>query len=221
MNIDDVEKTEMPASPIFVAIFDRQRELAKKYHTIEEKNGFYYPPSPRPVIDDAQFQHWIKGMFWRVHEEIAEALEQIPDLRGWKSKWGQDSVVRHFFEELSDALHFLAEVSIVVGLEPLAVQMGWDKIPELTNRPLLDPAFIIQGAARVTFTMGLAANTLKNKPWKTTQMPTDENEFREKLLKTWELFILFFKLLQCSAEDVWQLYHKKNMVNQFRQETRY
>ena len=75
--------------------------------------------------------------------------------------------------------------------------------------------------ANVVFSMGLAANVLKNKPWKQTHMPTDVEKFKNKFIKVWADFGVLWQELQCSLEDVYVLYVKKHDVNKWRQETLY
>jgi dimeric dUTPase (all-alpha-NTP-PPase superfamily) len=202
---------------VISAIFARQRELEIKYSPIETKNGFYYPPmDPHPHIDDAQFQHWIKGMFWRVHEEVSEALEEPIDLVKWRERWETDPAVRHVFEELADALHFLTAVTLPF-INPFTIKMT---LP-LTYWLRGTRANLCEDCADFCFQIGLAANALKNKPWKVTQMPTDEAKFKELLLESWRKFWVIWYSLGCKLPDIYQLYHKKNLVNQFRQESRY
>lgn len=230
MNIDHVSKTDLPNEPVFVAIFKRQHALETKYSPIEQRNGFYYPPDPRPHIDDPQLQTWIKNMFWRTHEEVSEALETIPDLEGkWRERWDTDSDLRHFFEELADALHFLTAVSLTMQVSAEQVQKKWEDVESRFNQGsmgpddnfLIDDEEVIEMCGRFSFALGLAANTLKNKAWKTTQMTTDQARFTELLYRAWEEFHKVWVQLNCKLEDVWQLYHRKNVVNQFRQETKY
>lgn len=229
MNIDDVKDVEIPKGCLIQEIFNRQHELAVKYAPIERKNGFYYPElhSP-PHIDDGIFQTWIKGMLWRTTEEIAEAFEHLPSLVKWKDRWDEDHQVRHFFEELADALHFLVEVSIFNALPVASVRDAWEAIEEDTNMKLdvgykqrISQDSIQLLGFQVVVALGLTGNTLKNKPWKTTQMTTDRLKFSMMLLQAWRQFIFLWCYLGCTREDVYTLYMKKNAVNVFRQKTNY
>ena len=75
---------------------------------------------------------------------------------------------------------------------------------------------------RVTEELGEAANCLKNKPWKQTHMPTDIDHFNEELSDALHFFIELLILAGLDTEEkVYDLYHRKNVVNQFRQESRY
>lgn len=242
MNIDDVKRDEIQIPQrdmVMFTIFDKQRQLFEKYFEIERRNGFYKPevkfdgeniPQVRPAIDDAQFQHWLKDMFWRVTEEIAEALEPIITCTGitmrWKAQWGSYAHIRHFFEELADALHFLTEASLIVGIRPLEVEHVWREVQIEVERHMVGYEYIStlviqQRAIRVIVSMGLAANCLKNKPWKLTQMETDEAKFKVLLGEAWKAFAALMASCFCGLDDTYVLYFQKHQVNLFRQNTQY
>ena len=89
MNIDHVSPdVDIPEGVLINHIFDHQLRLMGKYHDIETKNGINYPEPPWH-IDDSKVQQILKDMFWRTTEEIAEAIEVVPDLVGknWKETW--------------------------------------------------------------------------------------------------------------------------------------
>jgi len=223
VNIDDViQKIEIPEGPVIVTIFNRHKKLMRKYDVIERKNG-YCIPNPPYSLDNTKVQQRIKDMFWRVTEELSEAVEAIPtefQLSEWAQFWDNQSNVRHFFEELADALHFLVEASILANLNPKEIKL--DSL-SYSDRPLSE--FDLDGAidkvATVIFKMGFAANTFKNKPWKLTQMPTDINKFKKQLVGVWDSFTELWWYLNCTQKQVYVFYAKKNLVNQWRQETNY
>ena len=232
MNIDDVKVVDCPSDDrVWPAIFLRQAELAEKYSPIERRNGFYYPDVvlrsendvcliSAPKIDDAVFQNWLKGMFWRVTEEVAEALENPVDsevLRTWRNHFDTDTDLRHMLEELADALHFLVEVSISVGFSGRDICAIWDTLPVMS-----DGASVRELCMDMIVSMGLCANTLKNKPWKNTQMPTDFGRFLGSLRVVWVSMVhLWRDGLGFKPVEVYTLYTKKACVNAFRQRTNY
>lgn len=226
MNIDDVKDADIETPPvgrIMSAIYEHQHALAVRYGPIERRNGFYCPEvDSRPSIDDPQYQSYLKGMFWRATEEICEALETFPDIAGgWKTRWETDADLRHFFEELADALHFLTEASILVGFPSARVEQMWADDRRFRNTVLIDESTVRLRCFNIIFEMGLAANTLKNKPWKSTHMQTDQAKFDIRLAGAWLNFIKLWSSLGCSEGDVYRLYMKKMRVNQFRQESNY
>lgn len=237
MNIDDVAgEVSVPKAP-FAHILKDQFELELRYSGIERDNGFWVPPTPdaigdawvRPSIDDSQFQNWIKNKFWRCTEELAEATECLEnEITFWRERWDYDADVRHTVEEIIDALHFLAAATVIATdtIGP-GLDLAWERIQvpawldeEAPETPC--PAMacrILFG--QIIFHMGLAANTLKNKPWKMTQMPTDRTKFEARMADAWSSFFILFKWLGMSVGDVYNLYHKKREVNKFRQRTNY
>jgi phosphoribosyl-ATP pyrophosphohydrolase len=66
-----------------------------------------------------------------------------------------------------------------------------------------------------------AANTLKNKPWKQSEVPTDQVHFYEEVADALHFFIEMCITAGMSAEDLARIYHRKHAVNLFRQESRY
>ena len=66
-----------------------------------------------------------------------------------------------------------------------------------------------------------ATNTLKNKPWKQSEVPTDKTHFYEELADAFHFFIELCITAGMDAEDLARIYHRKHAVNQFRQESNY
>lgn len=228
MNIDDIiQKIDMPDGPVMVTIFQLQEQLMKEYDKIERQNG-YIVPEPPYDLDDTKIQARIKDMFWRVTEELAEAVEVVPplfQLSKWSKFWDTETEVRHFFEELADALHFLVEASIIAGLSPEEVGLVVEHhLLHNTSRTCSDELIVGQAkslCSEVVYAMGIAANVFKNKPWKLTQMPTDKPKFKAKLTVAWGVFMRLWKILNCNQKQMYMLYAKKNLVNKWRQETNY
>lgn len=76
-------------------------------------------------------------------------------------------------------------------------------------------------AWRVTEEIGEAMNCLKNKPWKSTHMKTDEIHFREELIDGFHFYVEM--LIHCGfdAESLLKMYLNKNDVNHFRIRSNY
>lgn len=256
MNIDDIKEIEIPKDCCLVTkIFEEQLRLREKYAPIEKKNGFPFPIPPFR-IDDRFVQAHIKDLFWRATEEISEAMEdvlrneyQLP--RDWQRRWECDSEIyfprnwdhaseiRHFFEELADALHFIVEASIVGQFSPLRALKShwiWSGGQCITGEeplwghspliPLIPPKTIptnelVEGCANLVFSMGLAANTLKNKPWKVSHMITDSTKFSNQMTEVWAFFGTLWFELGANLNFIYSLYMRKNAVNQFRQRSKY
>lgn len=58
--------------------------------------------------------------------------------------------------------------------------------------------------------------TLKNKPWKQTQMPTDKNHFYEELSDSFHFFLGLCLMVGLTPQDLFRIYFAKHQVNEFR-----
>lgn len=74
---------------------------------------------------------------------------------------------------------------------------------------------------QVAYYLNIARNCLKNKPWKQSQMMTDESKYQEELVKGFLVMMGLFYNMGMSVDIVYFLYFKKNMVNQFRIRSNY
>jgi len=68
--------------------------------------------------------------------------------------------------------------------------------------------------------LGLIGNTLKNKPWKTSQVQTDKEKTKKLFVETFQNFIEYCLYLMEPIEII-DLYFRKNQVNDFRRRTQY
>jgi len=82
-------------------------------------------------------------------------------------------------------------------------------------------AFLKDEIMRVVIELVEAADCLKNKYWKTTQMQTDLFHFIEELVDAFHFFVELMIWLDVDARKLRDMYLKKNAVNQFRQRTNY
>ncbi len=230
MNIHDVPAFTYPETCWLAAIFARQEELRVKYHDVESRNGLLQTAAHPLVLDDRHSQARIKDFAWRVTEELAEAvecLEQYYDDPTWPTK----PEVTHFQEELMDALHFLTELTILVGMSPADVTPSM--IPPGPTHALdcllgpIEPAAMysvhdVQAAAfRAITALGMACNCLKNKPWKVTHQLTDAARFRGLIRETWIRFFALLATAGYDAKGVYDMYIRKSEVNKFRQRSKY
>lgn len=208
MNVTDVKNDRVYNPDTWIQeCMEAQHKLASKYLDIEEANGLLETRDMPVNLDDKFGQARLKSMFWRVTEEIAEALEAEAD---------NDEV--HTKEELADAFHFLLEAALLGGIEEEFIKKGWKKYQETYSSICLSfedvlPMFLMS--------MGLAANCLKNKPWKTTNIKTDKARFKVHLINAVDLFLLLCTGFDLCPKELFDYYFRKNKVNQFRQESNY
>ena len=75
---------------------------------------------------------------------------------------------------------------------------------------------------RIVEELGEAANCLKNKPWKKSELSTDVDHFNEELSDALHFFLeLLISVHIDSADKIANLYLKKARVNKFRQRSNY
>lgn len=141
MNIKDFKAGEIKGDSL-VEIFNKQKGLMDKYHHIEAASGLCQTEDCPVNLHDKRGQARLKDFSWRVTEEIAEAMEAIPQLEeSYNNYYGiikdidnvtpgelykatikhrdeSEDIRLHFQEELVDALHFLTEKTILEGLTP-------------------------------------------------------------------------------------------------------
>jgi len=227
MNISHIEVPDDFVFPdnLIQDIFDHQLKLADKYKEIEGHPEF---PIPQHKLDDRHSQAHIKDFAWRTTEELGEMFYAQ-----------QDSSLIHTHEELGDALHFLAEMSIISGYDISARFQD----PELKHQPIDymfyqkakhdwdwvgDSATIIEKKtqqqlvfADFIIELGWCMNHLKSKMWKQTPMPTDWEAYENQLDKVWIAFACICLSMGVGSQELYLLYYKKNVVNQFRIRSNY
>lgn len=76
-------------------------------------------------------------------------------------------------------------------------------------------------AYRVVEELSEATNCLKNKPWKSDGVETDEIHFREELADTLHFFLELLITAGFTYESLAEYYFRKAEVNKFRQDSGY
>lgn len=216
MNINDfTAPTDYPQGGYLEAIFERQAALMVKYHPIEERNGLLQTPDCPVNIHDSKGQARLKDFAWRITEEITEATEARDVLDHYE----------HYLEEMIDALHFLVEQQILAGItaesyrpdglktDLLDYLMSYGNLYVMSMKPVTEYHIIEK--------VGLAMNCLKNKPWKQSQMMTDEDKFYGYMKESLLMLLAVLVRAGLTAKEVYGLYFCKNEVNKFRQRSNY
>lgn len=73
----------------------------------------------------------------------------------------------------------------------------------------------------IVYPLQIARNTLKNKPWKQTEMMTDEVNYELYIRKATIALFKFMAFTKFTPESIYHIYYKKNKVNQFRIQSKY
>lgn len=216
MNVTDFEAPAYPGDwpSALRAIFERQRELMVRYKEIEQL------PDPPVPLHHHSGQRVLKDFAWRTVEELAESWEAY-------LKHSDPDVGRiHQTEELADGLHFLVELLIFAGV---TVEQCLESVANYpTVNDFLSPPWGESGSPslqeaywRATMELGVAMNFLRNKPWKTSQVPTDEGRFRAQLRVAFAAHVDLWAWCGFGPEVMFDFYFRKSEVNRFRQRSAY
>jgi dimeric dUTPase (all-alpha-NTP-PPase superfamily) len=113
MNITDVKEVKIKGD-MLEAIFKQQMQLEQKYNQIEKKKGALVPETPLD-LNTFYGQERVRLLIYRITEELYEAGNCMRN-----KAWKQSEVpidINHFLEEISDAVHFLVQLYIELGLD--------------------------------------------------------------------------------------------------------
>lgn len=224
MNVDNISDNVIPddfsALDRLDWIFKRQHQLSEKYMPIEKKNGLRHTMECPVTLDDRYGQAQLKDMFWRVTEELTEAVD---------AQRIHAHLENHCREELADALHFLTEALILagVGSRRLIREIYGDEPPDGDKLDALFPDQSLVGMRleryvyEVIHQIGCASNCLKQRPWKCTHQLVDAPKFRSHLVKSYPALMCCFQLVGMSSEGVFRMYFRKSEVNKFRIRSNY
>ena len=233
MNVNDVSEIPKITKCRLEMIFDRQQELHDKYKIIEGKIGLGHGliQGNQFNIDNKVCQYYMKDMFWRVTEELGESAEALED-HVMEPSYKEAYI--HGIEELADSLHFMVEALIVIGITPEEVQTlhykeKRDRLDMMwvnTMRPFIhrgemnikDLSFFYFNVVKE---LGLAANCLKNKPWKQFQIITDTVRFRQHAICALTSLIELFRYCKVQPQGIYDIYFCKSEVNKFRIRSNY
>lgn len=212
---DQLEKVTL--EDFLSLLFDRQNELMWKYKDIE---GF---PSIPISLQTREGQKVVKDFLWRVTEELGEAAEVFI---------GNPTLVRdsesfiHLMEEVIDGLHFITELVLLCGYtkDEIIDYLNDHRIMNAFNRKRRDS--LVSGGAYgewawdTVVSLGLVGNTCKNKPWKQTNVPTDEAKFKANLFDSFYRYMRLLAYLGDLTLSI-RFYLSKADVNKFRIRSNY
>jgi len=215
MNIKDsgqLDRVVIESIDAFEYLYGMQFGLYVKYKDIEKM------PTCHPFdIDSCECQCWIKDFFWRVTEELMEAFEALDQQH-----------YEHFLEELSDALHFYLDVFVVLDY---GTKMKLDDYIKEHRLVVVNKFDYVDSSFACIYEMAMAANCLRNKKWKQSQVLVDVNKFAQHLDGGFhDLIDLILNSIysfegESSSDDLkyrlLNLYQKKHQVNQFRIRSNY
>lgn len=194
-------------------IFAAQRELMPKFYEIEKTNGCLETPDVPVDINTRVGQARLRNYGWRITEEIAEALNVIRDEE-------KTPPSQYFREEVSDALHFLTEFTILCGFKPADLLFHKEE-------DVLSAMYALRKDAvhnefwwcwsNFICDLGMTINMLKLRPWKQKHVETDPPRFRFAVAQMWLSFCAACICSGISSDELVESYHNKHAVNVKRQ----
>lgn len=215
MNVDDILSDQIPTDfttkDRLAMMFERQHELAKKYVPLEKKNGLLQTEDMPVNLDDRHGQARLKDFFWRITEELTEAVEARRD---------HAHLPQHCLEEIIDALHFMIEALLLSGIG--ANDLGGNSLEQSVSFYIIQAPLPLERVCWETVQkIGDASNCLKQRPWKQTHQLTDKEKFKNNLVAAFHQLIYVCAIAGMSADDIFRFYWKKSEVNKFRQRSNY
>lgn len=201
----------------FQPIFDKQSELMNTYAGIEiQVMGVKNHPTRvcnGPETQSVHVHEHIKSILWRTVEELYEANVEFDD-------FPYGVVSPSLKEELIDALHFLTEACVYVGIKWEDVYQGDVDFDIEDQIGCVSTEDWFELYHSVVSNMAAASYQLKSKPWKQTPKPTDFDMFRKELAKAhWSLIVMLRHFM--TTQEILDVYLGKAAVNKERQETKY
>lgn len=189
-------------------IFEKQHKLIKKYQKIEQQNGIYIAKFPEEFHTHLG-QERLRNLTFRFVEELFEVYQEFAN-----------NNISNIYEELSDALHFLTELSIETKIKPEQIA----NLIELNNSKINRSIYELfeKFYLRILSDVYDSIKFLKIKPWRQSIEKTDFSDYQQSILSIW---ISFFDLLNLcgikTAKQIYLLYNNKNLINQKRIKNNY
>jgi hypothetical protein len=174
---------------VLKVIVEKQRPLMERFREIEARNGMVIVTVPCDM-QSYLGQIEMRRLAWCIQEELCEACFEAmaPIPRSEK-----------IFEEVIDALHFLAEFLIVTG---------YDQKPFYNSE-----SFEFVGFLEVMVDLGMAINLLKNKPWKQTLKEFDDVHFHLRFGKFIYGLDHVIRAMGLNDEELMRFYESKHKEN--------
>lgn len=200
MNIKDFSETTLYEWP---EIFKRQREINNQFDPDYDDKAANFDISYHE--DQELFKHYC----WCITEELMEAIEAV-----------ELSEPTHIKEEVIDALNFTIQLYGLYG-------WGFDKLEEETQVAMETQTEVSRESMHhnilsAVYSLGMAANCLKNRQWRESQYLVDLYVFEPRLRKIWHDMLLVCKSIGLeNSEDIRKLWDLKYQVNKFRIESKY
>ena len=162
-------------------------------------------------IDCSQDQMKFKDMLQiRCIEELTEATHALDN---------ED----HFYEEITDALNFFLSAYCMLGVDFNSFESPEQILKEYTwkiRSPITFNTCSVE-FYKIIDDIGYLCNLLKNRPWAQSNYLVSMFDFNNRLKALWKDFWVMIGHFGLTKEQIFELFERKYLVNQFRIKTGY
>jgi len=233
----------------FDLIWDLQKNLVQEYTKIEKLPK--YPLNLDVKADQLLIKDFIGRVIEEMAEAEEHLLLINLEPKDVADYTGSDSPninIDLYREELADATHFLMETLIFVFGDQKAFYNAY--IKEVGDELFDEGPSVLESSEQfvryykysehppysytlfrdteypslawaITRELKLAANGLRNKPWKQTEVRTNTQVVHQHLMRATILFFGGLQVWGLTSELIYQVYWSKNQINHFRIKSRY
>ena len=191
--------------------FDDLYKIAKKqFINYEKLEGIEDWKKYDFSIDCSEDQLKFKDMLeMRFIEELTEASAALTESE-------------HFWEEITDALNFFLSAYIMLDTDFNKLNPPEYYLNKESNRRIpTSMTEVSQLFYPVIHKVGWLCNLLKNRSWTQSNYLVSMFDFDNRLHELWGSFWLMLRYLGLSKEDVFDLFERKLLVNEWRMKTGY
>ena len=202
--------TEIKLKHIINSFDDLYKYAMKQFLNYEKIEGINNWKEYDFSIDCSEDQMKFKDMLQiRCIEELTEATHALDN---------ED----HFYEEVTDALNFFLSAYCMLG-----VNFKDFKDPEEIRKETIvehwvkDYSWISGLFYKIVDDIGDLCNLLKNRPWAQSNYLVSMYDFDLRLHKLWNTFWSVLTRLALSKEQIFEMFERKYLVNDWRIKTGY
>lgn len=183
-----------------------QKIFASRFHKIDNLTN--------PEIDK-----WTKDYLVCIEDEILEASEFLPIYEEVIKEYDE----KEYRKELIDILHFVMDGMLVVGMNNniLKEKLKCDDVVEFMSNINVSGVSHIDSLHYLMRDLRLVRQNINWKHWKKANPNLNLDKIYDAYISMLKHLFICFKVVNMSADDVYETYVNKNVENQYRQEFGY
>lgn len=202
--------TEIKLKHIINSFSDLYKYANKQFLKYEKLEGIENWEEYDFSIDCSNDQMKFKDMLQiRCIEELTEATQAMDNKE-------------HFFEEITDAINFFLSAYCMLGVnfdDFENVEQILDSFSKRTGLPSYDEC--AKYFYHIVDRIGALCNLLKNRPWAQSNYLVSMYDFNERLQNLWSIFWSVIGWLGIDKNQLFEMFERKYLVNDFRIKTGY